>query len=62
MAIGNIYIEFHKSTTLGRPWGLIGGPRECLEGSFRGLGASWELIGAPRRLIGALLNSTTKMT
>ena len=55
MTIGNIYIEFHKTTTMGRPWGVIGGPRECLEGSFGALGASWELIGAPRRLIGALL-------
>ena len=62
MAIGNIYIEFHKSTTLARPWGHIGGPWECLEESFRRLGASWELIGAPRGLLGALLNLTTTMT
>ena len=62
MTIGNIYIECHKITTLGRHWGVIGGLWECLEESFGTLGASWELIGAPRGLLGALLNSTTKMT
>ena len=62
MTIGNIYIEFDKITTLGRPWGVIGGPWDSLEESFGTLGASWELIGAPRGLLGALLKPTTKMT
>ena len=54
MTIGNIYIEFHKVTTLGRPWGVIGGPLECREGSFDALGTSTGRIGAPRGLLGAL--------
>ena len=62
MTIGNIYIEFQKITTLGRPWGVMGLPWECLEGSPGALGASWELAGAPRGLLGALPSSTTKMT
>ena len=62
MTIGNIHIEFRKSTTLRRPWGVRGGPWECLEGSFGALGTSWELIGAPRGLLGALLNLQTQIT
>ena len=46
---------------MGRPWGVIGGSWECLEGLFGALGASWGLIGAPRGLLVALLNPTTKM-
>ena len=47
LTIGNIYTEFQKITTLGRPWVVIGGPWGCLEESFGALGASWGLIGAP---------------
>ena len=62
MTIGNIYIQFHKITTLGRPWGVIGGPWEWRVRSFGALVAAWGLIGAPRGLIGALLNPTAKIT
>ena len=48
MTIGNIDIEFNKITTLGLPWTLIGGPRECCVRSFGALGASWELVGPPK--------------
>ena len=40
MTIGKIYIAFHKITTLGRPWEVIGGPLDCIEASFGALGAS----------------------
>ena len=49
MTIGNIYIEFHKTTTLGHPWGVIGGPWECRVRSFGALGASRGLFGAVLR-------------
>ena len=62
MTIGNIYIQFHKVTTLARPWGVIEGPWECRVKSFGALGASWGLIGAPRGLLGALLNPTATVT
>ena len=62
MTIETIYIEFHKNTTLGRPWGVIGGPRECRVRLFGPLGASLDLTGAPRGLLGALLNPMAKIT
>ena len=62
MTIGNIYIEFHKITTLWRPWGVIGGPWECHVTSFGALGASLELFGAPRGVLGALLDPTARIT
>ena len=62
MTIGNIYIEFHNITTLGRPWGISGGPSDCRVMSFGALGTSWGLFWAPRRLLGALLNPTAKIT
>ena len=62
MTIGNVYIESHKVTTLERPLGVIGGPWECLEGSFDALGTSRVLIRAPKGLLGALLDPNTNMS
>ena len=62
MTIGNIHIQFRKIITLGRPWGVIGGPWDCLVRSYGALGASWILIGDDGGLLGALVNPTAKFT
>ena len=66
MTIGKISIEFHKITTLGRPWEDIGDAGEvlgiALGGHWRVLGESSGVLGDPRGLLGALVNPTTKMS
>ena len=66
MTISKIYIEFHKITSFGCPWKVLGGPWEVLRGAFGGpsgvAGGALGILGGRRGLLGILLNSTRKMS
>ena len=66
MTIVKIYIEFHKITSCGCPWkvlgGSLGGLGEALGVLGVSLGDSLEVIGGLRGLFGKFDNSTIKMS
>ena len=61
MTIGEICIEFHKITSLGCPWEVLGGPLGSLEGPWGVLGGSLGILGGPRDLLGIVVNPTTRI-